>query len=135
MEVVCIKKLLPPNWPIGMCLHCVKSLLWFVPTMSTLTYIDPGTFLIPICALFHCCPVIVIFTEFFFIIFIFYYSKTYKYMKKKKTEKALSLKGSKMNENWFWTLCKRLNLNKFWIQSCYEVHSISICFNCSHIFF
>ena len=36
MEVICIKKILAWNWPIGICLHCVRTLLWFVPTMSTL---------------------------------------------------------------------------------------------------
>ena len=39
MEVICIKKILVRNWPIGICLHCVRTLSWFVPTMSTLKYI------------------------------------------------------------------------------------------------
>ena len=36
MEVIRIKKILARNWPIGICLHCVRTLSWFVPTMSTL---------------------------------------------------------------------------------------------------
>ena len=36
MEVICIKKILVRNWPIGICIHCVRTLSWFVPTMSTL---------------------------------------------------------------------------------------------------
>ena len=28
--------MLAQNWPIGICLHRVRTLLWFVPTMSTL---------------------------------------------------------------------------------------------------
>ena len=39
MEVIRIKKILARNWPIGICLHCIRTLLWFVPTMSTLIYI------------------------------------------------------------------------------------------------
>ena len=39
MEVIRIKKILARNWPIGICLHCVRTLSWFVPTMSTLTYV------------------------------------------------------------------------------------------------
>ena len=38
MEVIRIKKILARNWPIGICLHCVRTLLWFVSTMSTLTF-------------------------------------------------------------------------------------------------
>ena len=38
MEVIRIKKILARNWPIGICLHCVRTLSWFVPTMSTLTF-------------------------------------------------------------------------------------------------
>ena len=37
MEVVSIKKILARNWPIGICLHCVRRSSWIVPTMSTLT--------------------------------------------------------------------------------------------------
>ena len=37
MEVIRIKEILAQNWSIGICLHCVRTLLWFVPTMSTLT--------------------------------------------------------------------------------------------------
>ena len=33
-------KILVRNWPIGICLQCVRTLLWFVPTMSTLVWID-----------------------------------------------------------------------------------------------
>ena len=36
MEVIRIKKILARNLPIGICLHCVRTLSWFVPTMSTL---------------------------------------------------------------------------------------------------
>ena len=36
MEVIRIKKILVWNWPIGICLHCVRTLSWFVLTMSTL---------------------------------------------------------------------------------------------------
>ena len=36
MEVIRIKKILVRNWPIGICLHCVRTLSWFIPTMSTL---------------------------------------------------------------------------------------------------
>ena len=37
MEVIRIKKILAQNLPIGICLHWVRTLSWFVPTMSTLT--------------------------------------------------------------------------------------------------
>ena len=37
MEVIRIKKILAQNLPIGICLHCVRTLSWFIPTMSTLT--------------------------------------------------------------------------------------------------
>ena len=35
LEVVCIKKILAKNWPIGICLHSVRRSLWIVSTMST----------------------------------------------------------------------------------------------------
>ena len=37
VQVKCIKKILAPNWPIGICLHSVRTSSWFVPTMSTLS--------------------------------------------------------------------------------------------------
>ena len=38
VEVIHVKKILARNWPIGISLHCVKTLSWFVPTLSNLTY-------------------------------------------------------------------------------------------------
>ena len=40
MEVIRIQKILARNWPIGICLHCVRTLSWFVPTMSTLLFVS-----------------------------------------------------------------------------------------------
>ena len=39
MKVIRIKNILAQNWPIGIFHHCVRTLSWFVPTMSTLLYI------------------------------------------------------------------------------------------------
>ena len=38
--VIRIRKILARNWPIAICLHCVRTLLWFVLTMSTLLLIS-----------------------------------------------------------------------------------------------
>ena len=43
MEVIRIKKILARNRPIGIYLHCVRTLLWFIPTMSTLPYTQGAT--------------------------------------------------------------------------------------------
>ena len=51
MEVVRIKKILAQNWPIGICLHCVRRSSWIVPTTSTLLYVLPLKFKKSIAAL------------------------------------------------------------------------------------
>ena len=44
LKVVRIKQILARNWPIGICLHCVRRSLWIVTTLATLTGMQVGTY-------------------------------------------------------------------------------------------